>query len=80
MNLSQQWNMHKNTLLTRSAYLVASFLLVLITQTTIANNNLPDIGGPGSAELSISKEIELGEILIKEIRGNLPVSNDPELS
>lgn len=80
MNLSQQWNMHKNTLLTRSAYLVATFLLVLITQTTIANNNLPDIGGPGSAELSISKEIELGEILIKEIRGNLPVSNDPELS
>lgn len=70
----------ENTILSRSTFIVLSALVVISTQISSANNNLPDIGGPGSAELSISKEIELGEILIKEVRGNLPVSNDPELS
>lgn len=45
-----------------------------------AESNLPDIGGPASADLSPAKEIELGRILIAEVRGHLPVSNDPELS
>ena len=57
-----------------------SLLLILTSHISIAESNLPDIGGPASAELSISKEIELGEILISQVRGHLPVSNDPELS
>lgn len=80
MNTLALWHIRAITKHTRLTYLVISALLVLSTQLSLANNNLPDIGGPGSAELSISKEIELGEILIKEVRGNLPVSNDPELS
>ncbi|MGH1537065.1 MAG: M48 family metalloprotease [Gammaproteobacteria bacterium] len=62
------------------AHATTSLILVLISQSTIAENNLPDIGGPASAELSVSKEIELGQILISQVRGHLPVSNDPELS
>jgi predicted Zn-dependent protease len=80
MNFSHLRHIRANPRLTRIAYLVLTTLLVVATQFTLANNNLPDIGGPGSAELSISKEIELGEILIKEVRGHLRVSNDPELS
>ena len=61
-------------------YFLASFLLIICSHSSIAENNLPDIGGAANAELSISKEIELGQILIAEVRGHLPVSNDPELS
>ena len=52
----------------------------LTTTSLLANNDLPDIGGAANAEFSIAKEIELGRILISEVRGHLPVSNDPELS
>ena len=79
MNFPLLRHIRANTPLKHSAIFVISALLIINTQLSHANNNLPDIGGPGSAELSISKEIELGEILIKEVRGNLPVSNDPEL-
>ena len=54
--------------------------LVVSLNTSLADSTLPDIGGPASAELSTSKEIELGKILIAEVRGHLPVMNDPELS
>ena len=59
---------------------IISCLLVLSSSISMAENNLPDIGGAANAELSVSKEIELGRILIAEVRGHLPVSNDPELS
>ena len=54
--------------------------LTIYQSSAIAESNLPDIGGPASADLSTSKEIELGKILIAEVRGNLPIINDPELS
>ena len=80
MNFPRLLHIRANLTLRRTIYGVFCTLIVITTQLSVANNNLPDIGGPGSAELSISKEIELGEILIKEVRGNLPVSNDPELT
>lgn len=64
----------------RISYAVISLILMLVTHISIAENNLPDIGGPASEGLSISKEIELGQILISQVRAYLPVSNDPELS
>ena len=79
-------NMHKKyswSFSTRLKLIGNSFicsLLVICSTVSIADNNLPDIGGAANAELSISKEIELGRILIAEVRGHLPVSNDPELS
>lgn len=60
------------------AFLCATLLNLPLT--CFAESNLPDIGGPASADLSPAKEIELGRILIAEVRGHLPVSNDPELS
>ena len=53
---------------------------MFLPQITTADSNLPDIGGPAGAQFSPAKEIELGRILIAEVRGYLPVLNDPELS
>ncbi len=62
------------------AFTFLSFIIISLAALSFANSNLPDIGGPASADLSPAKEIELGQILISEVRGRLPVSNDPELS
>ncbi len=61
-------------------YTVLCVLLLNLPLNSFAESNLPDIGGPASAELSPAKEIELGRILIAEVRGHLSVSNDPELN
>ena len=66
--------------LKRISYIVICIVLINVPLTSIAENNLPDISGPAGAKLSVSKEIELGQILISQIRGYLPISNDPELS
>ena len=65
----------------RSPACILFYLAIAISpQISFADNNLPDIGGPASAELSPAKEAELGRILVPEVRGHLPVSNDPELN
>lgn len=56
------------------------FLLVGTPQAALAQDELPDIGGPAGTTLSPSKEIELGRILLAEIRKRLPVSSDPEIN
>ena len=63
-----------------TAYTFLCFILLALPLSSFAESNLPDIGGPASADLSPAKEIELGRILIAEVRRNLPISNDPELS
>ena len=54
--------------------------IITISQVSIAESSLPDIGGPSGVDLSPGKEIELGKILIAEVRRQLPIINDPELS
>ncbi len=63
-------------------FIPALFCIAIITtsQISIADSNLPDIGSPAGAEFSEGKEIELGKILVAEVRRQLPVINDPELS
>ena len=79
-------NMHNNKTWTFCAiahsmsFSLLSMILVISSTTSFAEDNLPDIGGAANAALSVSKEIELGQILIAELRGQLPISNDPELS
>lgn len=80
MNNSPLRSIRVNMHVQQICYAVIGIALVLTSHISIAENNLPDIGGPASEGLSISKEIELGRILISELRGHLPVSNDPELS
>ena len=55
-------------------------VFISVPQISLADSNLPNIGDPSNLELSPTKEVELGRILVAEIRGHLPVSNDPELS
>ncbi|MXY15041.1 MAG: M48 family metallopeptidase [Proteobacteria bacterium] len=54
-------------------------LLMALAPLSIADSDLPNIGDSASTELSQAKEIELGRVLLTEIRRGLPVSNDPEL-
>ena len=54
-------------------------LFVALAPLSAADSDLPSIGGSASTELSQAKEIELGRILLTEIRRGLPVSSDPEL-
>ena len=73
----------KPALNTRSTGLVGLALVLICTaliSLSVANDDLPDIGHPSSTELSPAKEIELGQVLLKEIRRRLPVSSDPELT
>lgn len=76
----QTWLIRVSFLLKSIRYFIFSAIVTTTSHISLADNNLPDISGPASAELSISKEIELGQILISQVRGHLPVANDPELS
>lgn len=49
-------------------------------QISLADSSLPDIGSPANVALSEAKEIELGHILLAEVRRRLPISNDPEIN
>ncbi len=80
MHNLQTWFFNVSLVIKRTLYALCSMIVVAASQVSIADNNLPDISGPAGAELSISKEIELGQILISQVRGHLPVSNDPELT
>ena len=65
----------------RTARLTGLALVLLcaaLISFSVADDDLPDIGHPSSTELSPAKEIELGQVLLKEIRRSLPVSGDPE--
>ena len=62
------------------AHLFGCMAILCLPHLSLAQSKLPDIGSPASAELSPAKEMELGRILIAEVRRRLPVSNDPELS
>lgn len=54
-------------------------LLMALAPLSAADSDLPSIGDSASTELSQAKEIELGRVLLTEIRRGLPISNDPEL-
>ena len=72
----------KNVPDTRSTCLTCLWFCLLFTvlaPLSVADDDLPNIGNPASAELSPAKEIELGRVLLTEVRRRLPVSSDPEL-
>lgn len=62
------------------AHLLLCLAFTTLPHISLAEANLPNIGSPASAELSPAKEVELGRILVTEVRRRLPISNDPELS
>ena len=68
-----------DTCLPYLARLWLCLLLVALAPLSAADSDLPDIGDSARTELSQAKEIELGRVLLTEIRRSLPVSNDPEL-
>jgi beta-barrel assembly-enhancing protease len=60
-----------------------SAVLICGWMTTAAGNEalrLPEMGDPASAVLSPTQEALLGETLLTQIRGALPVAADPELN
>lgn len=44
------------------------------------NNNLPSIGDAGGAVLSRAEEEKLGRVILSQIRKQLPLVNDPEIT
>ncbi len=68
------------TRFTYFAHLLLCLVFTTLPHISLAQGDLPNIGSPASAELSPAKEVELGRILITEVRRRLPISNDPELS
>lgn len=71
---------YASKLASHTLHILISFSIFLLSNISFAETNLPDIGGVDSSVLSVSKEIELGDILVSEVRRSLAISNDPELS
>lgn len=60
--------------------LVLFLCLLICGHETLAQDvKLPDIGDPASSVMSPSQEALLGETLLREIRRNLPLLDDPQL-
>jgi predicted Zn-dependent protease len=71
----------------RQARLAGSLVIVVLlcgwmvgTQAANEPLQLPNMGDPASAVLTPSQEALLGETLLTQIRGALPISKDPELN
>ena len=52
---------------------------MMLTTSTFAQGDLPEIGTAGASALTIEKEIEYGQAFSVMARGGLPVVNDPVL-
>ncbi|WP_308874356.1 hypothetical protein [Thiothrix subterranea] len=71
-------------------YLIHASLIALSLSLTAASHagldlevpsiNIPDLGNPANNTLSSTQESLLGTKLIRELRGNDPIVEDPELS
>lgn len=53
--------------------------LIMLTTSTFAKADLPEIGTAGASALTIEKEIQYGQAFSVMARGGLPVVNDPVL-
>jgi len=67
--------------LTRKAIVVLSLISALIAGNTKAqdNINLPIIGNDTSSRFSAAEETFLGETFMRQVRLELPISDDPEI-
>lgn len=64
--------------------LVVSALLVIVLATMSAGavnkkNDLPEIGVVASSAISLDKEVLIGDALMRQLRGQAPIINDPLL-
>ena len=59
--------------------LATGTLCAALPLAAAGQNQLPDFGDPASAALSPGDERELGAIYMRQIRGQLPVIDDPEI-
>jgi predicted Zn-dependent protease len=59
--------------------LAASVVCALLPITAAGQNQLPDFGDASSATLSPAEEREIGALLMRQIRAQLPVIDDPEV-
>jgi predicted Zn-dependent protease len=59
--------------------LVIGALCAVLPLAAIGQNQLPDFGDSASATLSPADEREIGAYIMRQIRAQLPVVNDPEI-
>lgn len=62
---------------------IAAILLILFTSWGYAKtdnkNKLPEIGAAGGSALSIDKERQIGDAMMRQVRASQPIINDPVL-
>lgn len=59
---------------------LSSLLVVFFARLAPAQSELPDIGDPASAVLSLSEERRLGAAFMREIRASIDLVEDPEVT
>lgn len=71
----------KNLISTLAWIISVSFSVAVNAQVsdTAQKNALPEIGVVASDAISIDKEMQIGDILMRQLRGQAPIINDPVL-
>ncbi len=65
----------------RSKFVLSTVtILTLLTAPVVANNNLPDLGTNAFSALTPEKEKILGDVMMRETLGRLPMVHDPLLN
>lgn len=59
--------------------IVLAMLTALPASGTNQKNDLPEIGVVASGAISLDKEIQIGDVLMRQLRGQAPIINDPLL-
>lgn len=74
--ISEQWLTRRLT----AALILAITLIYGLHATASPLSNLPELGAPADQELSVRQERELGEYILKQIRAQLALIEDPQLN
>ena len=81
------FNLMRVNIIKRSAFHALVVFYLLATFSAVAQqmhrhddrNELPEIGVVASAAISLDKEQEIGDIIMRQMHGQLPIVNDPVL-
>ncbi|BDX06677.1 M48 family metalloprotease [Planctobacterium marinum] len=60
-------------------FLLSFLFTTVAAQTSSDRNSLPEIGVVASDAISIAKEMEIGEIMMRQLRSQSPIISDPVL-
>ncbi|WP_339771679.1 M48 family metalloprotease [uncultured Paraglaciecola sp.] len=75
--------MIKTTQVCKKALVTLSVSIAIFASATVGaanqKNDLPEIGVVASSAISLDKEMQIGDVLMRQLRGQAPIINDPLL-